>query len=70
MAYLKNKGQIAILLALLMPIFLLMLGIALDLGWYYLNVSRLQNAADAAAIAGAQEIRFGRKCHRNIKPDR
>ena len=56
MAYLKNKGQIAILLALLMPIFLLMLGIALDLGWYYLNVSRLQNAADAAVIAGAQEI--------------
>lgn len=44
------------LLALLMPIFLLMLGVALDLGWYCLNVSRLQNAADAAAIAGAQEI--------------
>ena len=51
MVYLKNKGQVAMLLSLLMPIFLLMLGVALDLGWYYLNVSRLQNAADAAAIA-------------------
>ena len=26
------------------------------MGWYYLNVSRLQNAADAAAVAGAQKI--------------
>ena len=34
-----------------MPIFLLLVGVVLDLGWYYLNVSRLQNAADAAAVA-------------------
>lgn len=39
-----------------MPIFLLCVGVALDLGWYYLNVSRLQNAADAAALAGARTI--------------
>lgn len=30
--------------------------LGLDFGWYYLNVSRLQNAADAAALAGAQEL--------------
>jgi len=41
---------------LLMPVFILFLGVALDLGWYYLNVSRLQNAADAAAVAGAQTL--------------
>ena len=53
----KRRGQVAILFALMMPIFLLMLGVVLDLGWYYLNVSRLQNAADAAAVAGANALR-------------
>ena len=52
----ERRGQVAILFALLMPIFLLFIGVALDLGWYYLNVSRLQNAADAAAVAGAQTL--------------
>ena len=33
--------------------FFLFIGVVLDLGWYYLNVSRLQNAADAAVVAGA-----------------
>lgn len=56
--FLSNcRGQVAILFALMMPIFLLMLGVVLDLGWYYLNVSRLQNAADAAAVAGANALR-------------
>ena len=31
-------------------------GVGLDLGWYYLNVSRLQNAADAAVLAGAKKL--------------
>ena len=39
-----------------MPVLLLLIGAVLDLGRYYLNVSRLQNAADAAALAGAQTI--------------
>ena len=52
----KQRGQVSILFALLMPIFLLFVGVVLDLGWYYLNVSRLQNAADAAAVAGAQTL--------------
>ena len=34
-----------------------MAGAGLDLGWYYLNVSRMQNAADAAVIAGANSAR-------------
>ena len=52
----ERRGQVAILFALMMPIFILMLGVVLDLGWYYLNVSRLQNAADAAAVAGANAL--------------
>ena len=52
----KQCGQVSVLFSLLMPIFILFLGLVLDLGWYYMNVSRLQNAADAAAVAGAQKF--------------
>ena len=52
----KQRGQALVLFALLIPVLLLFVGVGLDLGWYYLNVSRLQNAADAAALAGAQII--------------
>ena len=34
----------------------LCVGAAADLGWYYLNVSRLQNAADAAILAGSHGL--------------
>ncbi len=53
----NRRGQVSLLFALMMPVFILMLGVTLDLGWYYLNVSRLQNAADAAAVAGANALR-------------
>ena len=52
----KQRGQVLVLYALLIPFLLMFVGVVLDLGWYYLNVSRLQNAADAAALAGAQII--------------
>lgn len=51
-----RRGQAMVLWALLTPIFILFVGAGMDLGWYYLNVSRLQNAADAAALAGAQAL--------------
>ena len=50
------RGQVAILYALLVPILLFMGGVGLDLGWYYFNVSRLQNAADAAVLVGANKL--------------
>ena len=50
----NKKGQTLVLFALVIPLLFLFVGVALDLGWYYLNVSRLQNAADATALAGAQ----------------
>lgn len=52
--YRKTRGQVMILYALCIPLLLLFVGVGLDLGWYYLNVSKLQNAADAAVLAGAQ----------------
>ena len=52
----KQRGQMLVFFALLIPIILLFVGLGIDIGWYYLNVSRLQNAADAAALAGANAL--------------
>ena len=52
----NRRGQVAVFYALLIPVFLFMGGVGLDLGWYYLNVSRLQNAADASVIVGAKSL--------------
>lgn len=52
----KRRGQALVLYALLIPVLFLFVGAGIDLGWYFLNVSRLQNAADAAALAGAWEL--------------
>lgn len=54
--FLSQHGQVLIFNAVLVPFLLMFAGVGLDLGWYYLNVSRLQNAADAAAVAGAQAL--------------
>ena len=48
-----RRGQVLVFYALVIPLLFLMAGAGLDLGWYYLNVSRMQNAADAAVMAGA-----------------
>lgn len=53
----KQRGQVMVLWALLTLIcFVPIIGVGMDLGWYYLNVSRLQNAADAAVLAGAMKL--------------
>jgi len=52
----SRRGQVVMFYALLFPILLLCCGVGLDLGWYYLNVSRLQNAADASVLVGAKTL--------------
>lgn len=52
----NRRGQAAILYALMIPILFIVGGVGMDLGWYYLNVSRLQNAADAAVLAGGRTL--------------
>ena len=52
----KQSGQSMIFVAAMAPFAALFLGAALDFGWLYLNQSRLQNAADAAATAGASNL--------------
>ena len=52
----KQRGQILLMYAFLIPMLFLFIGVTFDLSWYYLNVSRMQNAADAAVIAGARKL--------------
>ncbi|MCR5833970.1 MAG: pilus assembly protein [Selenomonadaceae bacterium] len=54
--YFNRRGQALVLYALLIPFFFLILGLIIDLGWYFYTVSRMQNAADAAVMAGAHVL--------------
>ncbi len=50
----RESGQTLVLIALVMTVLMLMVGLAIDVGMAY-NVRRdMQNAADLAALAGAQ----------------
>ena len=49
----RQKGQIIVCTAVLLPFIIAMCGLTVDFGNMYVHKSRLQNAADAAAIAGA-----------------
>ncbi len=49
----RQKGQIIVFTAVLLPFIIAMCGLTVDFGNMYVHKSRLQNAADAAAIAGA-----------------
>ena len=50
----KERGAIFVLTALLLPIMFGCLGIAYDVGTVYMHKARLQNVADAAALAGGR----------------
>ncbi len=54
---LKNEdGQVVVLFALLLVVLLGFAALAIDVGMVALTKSRMQNAADAAALAGAQKL--------------
>ena len=49
-----QRGAFLLATALLLPFLLAALGMAVDFGDVFMQKSRLQNAADAAALAGAK----------------
>src|SRR5579863_2423375 len=53
---LNRRGAIAVLLALLLIPLLLFVAFCVDIGWIAKTKSELQNAADAAAEAGARQL--------------
>lgn len=54
----QQKGQVLVFFSATVPILFLFTAAAADFGWMYFNQSRLQNASDAAAIAGAKQLVF------------
>lgn len=52
----RQRGTIALLYALLLPVMIGCVGLALDLGLMYLRATQLQNAADSIAIAAALKL--------------
>src|SRR5256885_11766578 len=51
-----ESGQILVMAALLMVVFLGVVGFAVDYGVMLLERQRLQNAVDAASLAGARAL--------------
>ena len=54
-----REGQTIVLVAVFMLALLAILALAIDVGHVYAERRRMQNAADAGALAGAREICFG-----------
>lgn len=53
----RQKGQILVFTAVLLPLLISACGFTVDFGNMYMHKSKLQNAADAAAIAGGYSFR-------------
>jgi Flp pilus assembly protein TadG len=55
----SNRGIAVIYIALLLIALLAFVGLAVDIGYMYVAKTQLQNAADAAALAGAAKLTGG-----------
>lgn len=53
----RQQGAVAIIVAICLVVLIGMLGFVLDLGHLYIAKTELQNAADAAALSGAKELK-------------
>ena len=56
----SQKGAVLVFFALLLPVIVFFAGMAIDFGRAYMHKSYLQNAADAAALAGASAVAGGK----------
>jgi hypothetical protein len=54
-----RTGSAAVLTAVLLPVFVGGLGLGTEVGYWYFNQRKLQNAADVAAYAGGVALRAG-----------
>jgi Flp pilus assembly protein TadG len=51
-----ERGSIAVVVAIMLPVIFGLAGLVVDVGSWYLTRAQLQNAADAAALAGAADL--------------
>ena len=54
-----ERGNIALMFALMVPVIFGFIALGIDVGGYYADKRKLQNAADAGAIGGAFELAWG-----------
>lgn len=54
--YKNEKGSVLVLFSFFLVIIMIMAALAIDVGYFYVVKSRLQNAVDAAALAGAYKL--------------
>ena len=52
----RERGNILVLFALCLPVILMACAIAIDVGYWWVTAKRAQIAADACALAAAQEL--------------
>ncbi|MEI8083395.1 MAG: TadE/TadG family type IV pilus assembly protein [Actinomycetes bacterium] len=52
----SDRGVVAVLTAILIPLLLVLCAIAIDTGWWYLEINKVQKAADAAALGGVTSM--------------
>ena len=57
----KQKGAIILMFLVFLPMMLAFAGLAIDFGYIYVEKTKLQNAADAAALAGVPYLKSGEK---------
>lgn len=55
----KQRGAIMVFFAILVPLFLGVIGLAVDAGFLYMQKAKLQDVADATALAGAGHLKDG-----------
>jgi len=55
----KEQGQILLMFAILLPILLLFVGLAVDFGFAYVTRAALSKAVDSAALAGMRNLNQG-----------
>lgn len=53
----KQRGAIMVFFAILVPLFLGVIGLAVDAGFLYMQKAKLQDVADATALAGAGHLK-------------
>lgn len=54
--YNAQQGAIAVIFALVLPAIIAIMGLAIDFGYLYVMRSKLQDVADATALAGAMQM--------------
>ena len=54
-----KSGAAAVVMAMTLPVVLGGMGLGTEVGYWYFNQRKVQNAADMAAYAGAVELRAG-----------